>query len=272
MQFFFEFDNIRIAYSQKGTGKTVVLLHGFGEDSNVWHDVANILQTNFKVVLIDLPGSGQSVVPTNVLMNENLSSIDYYANIVHALLLHLTIDNCVLLGHSMGGYITLSFAQKYPQLLKGYGLVHSTAYADSDEKKANRQRGIALMDEYGSHAFLKTTIPNLFSNNFKQTNSSAIDALINAGKSFNVVALQNYYRAMMNRLDKTAVLKGSNLPVLFIIGTEDVAVPIKDSLKQIHVPNCAYIHVLENVSHMSMIETPNKIASFIGEFLNDSFL
>lgn len=272
MQDFFEFDNLRVAYTQKGNGNAVLLLHGFGEDSNVWQDVANILQTNYKVVLIDLPGSGKSVVTTDALMNENLSSIDYYADIVHALLQYLRIDTFVMLGHSMGGYITLSFAEKYSNSLKGFGLVHSTAYADSDDKKANRQRGIGMMDEYGGYAFLKTTIPNLFSNNFKQTGSDIIDALIDAGKSFNVVALQNYYRAMMNRLDKTAVLKGSNLPVLFIIGTDDVAVPIKDSLEQTHMPICTYIHVLENAGHMSMIETPSKIADFIGEFLNDSFL
>jgi pimeloyl-ACP methyl ester carboxylesterase len=272
MQDFFEFDNLQIAYGQKGSGNVVVLIHGFGEDNNVWQDVADVLKANFKVVLIDLPGSGQSVVPTNILRNENLSRIDYYATLIHGLLQHLKIDSCVMLGHSMGGYITLSFVEKYGHLLKGYGLVHSTAYADSDEKKANRQRGIEMMDTYGSYAFLKTTIPNLFSSHFKQTNSKAIDALINAGKSFNVVALQNYYRAMMNRLDKTAVLKGSRMAVLFIIGTDDKAVPLKDSLEQTHMPYCTYIHVLENAGHMSMIENPNKIAVFIKVFLNDSFL
>jgi len=272
MQDFFEIDNLQIAYTQKGSGNVVVLIHGFGEDSNVWQSVSNILQTSFKVILIDLPGSGKSIVNTEALQDERLSTIDYYADVVHALLLHLHVDSCVILGHSMGGYITLSFVEKYPYLLKGYGLVHSTAYADNDEKKANRHRGIAIMDEYGSYGFLKTTIPNLFSNNFKQTNSHVIDALINACKGFNVVALQNYYRAMMNRLDKTTVLKSSNLPVLFIIGSEDVAVPLKDSLEQTHMPICAYIHVLEKAGHMSMIETPEDIAGFTEVFLKDSFL
>ncbi len=272
MEDFFEFENMHIAYSQKGSGNVVVLIHGFGEDSNVWQGVEAVLQTNFKLIRIDLPGSGQSVLSTDLLLNVNLTSIDYYADVVFALLEHLSISQCVMLGHSMGGYITLSFAEKYPKLLKGFGLVHSTAYADSEEKKANRRRGITMMEEYGGYAFLKTTIPNLFSNNFKLTNSITIDALIDAGKSFNVVALQNYYNAMMNRLDKTAVLKGSNLPVLFIIGTDDVAVPIKDSLQQTHMPNCAYIHVLENAGHMSIIETPEIIAGLITVFLNDSFL
>lgn len=272
MQDFFEFDNMRIAYSQNGSGNVVVLIHGFGEDSEVWQDVASVLQAKFKVVLIDLPGSGHSVISDVLLLNEKLSTIDYYADVVFALLQYLSISQCVMLGHSMGGYITLAFAEKYSNSLKGFGLVHSTAYADSGEKKVNRQRGITMMEEYGGYAFLKTTIPNLFSNAFKLTDNITIDALIDAGKSFDLVALQNYYRAMMNRLDKTAVLKGSNLPVLFIIGTEDVAVSVKDSLQQTHLPNCTYIHVLENAGHMSMIETPEIIANYIAVFLNDSFL
>ena len=69
-----------------------------------------VLQTNFKVIRIDLPGSGQSVLSTDLILNVNLTIIDYYADIVHALLQYLAIGNCVMLGHSMGGYITLSFA------------------------------------------------------------------------------------------------------------------------------------------------------------------
>lgn len=271
MQDFFEFDKMSIAYNQNGSGNVIVLIHGFGEDSNVWQSVAFELQNNFSVILIDLPGSGKSVVTKNLLSNENLSSIDYYADIVHALLQHLNIEKCVMFGHSMGGYITLSFAEKYPNLLKGFGLIHSTAYADNTEKKANRQRGIAMMEEYGSYAFLKNTIPNLFSSQFKETHSTVINALIDAGKGFEIKALQNYYRAMMNRLDKTAVLKSSNLPTMFIIGTDDIAVPIKDSMEQTHMPKYAYIHIIENGGHMSMLENPEISTGFLQAFANDIF-
>ena len=73
-----------------------------------------------------------------------------------------------MLGHSMGGYITLAYVEKYSEKLKAFGFVHSTAFADSEEKKQNRKRGIEMMGEYGSYAFIKNTTPNLFTPAFKK--------------------------------------------------------------------------------------------------------
>jgi pimeloyl-ACP methyl ester carboxylesterase len=278
MQAFFQYKNLSIAYTKIGAGKVVVLLHGFGEDATIWNNQVDVLQAYFTVITIDLPGSGKSKVDSWQLLVDgiekvdNLSSIEFYATLVDALLSHLAIVKCTLLGHSMGGYITLAFAEKYADKLYGFGLIHSSAYADSAEKKINRQRGIEMMAQYGSYAFLKTIIPNLFTTAFKTNSPSIIDALLEKGKLFDVIALQNYYRAMMNRIDRTDVLKGSNLPVLFIIGTDDIAVPIKDSLQQSHMPNCSYIHVLENVGHMGMLEESDKVNGYIKSFLSEMSL
>jgi pimeloyl-ACP methyl ester carboxylesterase len=167
----------------------------------------------------------------------------------------------------MGGYITLAFAEKYPQLLKGFGLVHSTAFADTEEKKHNRQRGIDIMDQYGSYSFLKNTIPNLFSSNFKKEHPEKINSLIEDGNKFSKEALQDYYRAMINRPDRTPILKNSKVPVLFTIGTEDVAAPLQEVLKQVHLPEIAYIHIFENTGHMGMWEETEKMNTAILEFI-----
>jgi pimeloyl-ACP methyl ester carboxylesterase len=267
MVFQFLYKELSINYTKQGSGKVVVLLHGFGEDSSVWIEQVDTLQRNYTVINIDLPGSGKSIISDAYAMLESLSTIDFYAECVYALLVNLSVKKCTMFGHSMGGYIALAFAEKYETMLDGFGLVHSTAYADSAEKKINRQRGIELIEQYGSHAFLKTTIPNLFSSAFKMVKPEVIEALIDAGKNFTVITLQNYYCAMMNRLDRTAVLKFSKLPILFIIGTHDVAVPIKDSLEQSHMPKYAYIHVLESGGHMSMIENPEIVTSFLQNYL-----
>ncbi len=265
----FLYKALSISYTKQGIGNAVVLLHGFGEDSGIWAEQVNALQQHYTVITIDLPGSGTSTINNATEIIDNLSTIEFYAECVHALLDSLAVKKCAMFGHSMGGYITLAFAEKYQTMLDCFGLVHSTAYADSDEKKINRQRGIDLMAQYGSYAFLKTTIPNLFSSAFKIAQPKVIEALINAGKNFEVIALQNYYRAMMNRLDRTAVLKSSKLPILFIIGTNDVAISINDSLQQTHMPQTAYIHIIENGAHMSMIEYPNKITHFLWQFLSN---
>ena len=263
MQKNFHYNNANIFYRMEGEGIAVVLLHGFGEDGGVW-DEQIPLKTYCKLIIPDLPGSGAS---TFTKREPLASTIEFYADCIYALLKNENIDACIMLGHSMGGYITLAFAEKYPQLLKGFGFVHSTAFADSEEKKQNRQRGIELMDQYGSYAFLKNTTPNLFSNKFKKEHPRKINSLIERGNNFSKDALQDYYRAMMQRPDRTAVLKNSKIPVLFIIGTEDTAAPMQDVLKQVHLPEIAYIHILENTAHMGMWEASEKLNTAILEFI-----
>ena len=277
MHQYFQYQNLQIAYTELGAGNVVVLLHGFGEDSSIWDYQVDFLKSFFSVIVIDLPGSGRSKINNSILsindgrLTENPSTIEFNAEVVNELLTYLKINKCVMLGHSMGGYITLAFAERYADKLDGFGLIHSTAYADSDEKKVNRQRSIQMMEQYGSSAFLKTTIPTLFTTDFKTKSPNIIDGLLQKGKLFNVIALQNYYRAMMNRIDRTDVLKGSSLPILFIIGTDDIAVPLKDILQQSHMPNCSYIHILENIGHMGILEEPTKVNEFICSFVNSCF-
>jgi pimeloyl-ACP methyl ester carboxylesterase len=259
----FHYNNAHIFYSTEGDGNAVILVHGFGEDSNVWKEQL-VLKEHCKLIIPDLPGSGKS---TFTKQEPQASTIEFYAGCIYALLKNENIDSCILLGHSMGGYITLAFAEKYREMLNGFGLIHSTAFPDSEEKKQNRQRGIEMMDQYGSYPFLKNTTPNLFSNKFKQEHPEKVNSLIEDGNKFSKEALQNYYRAMMQRPDRTSVLKNSKVPVLFVIGTEDVAAPVQDVLKQVHLPEIAYIHIYENTAHMGMWEASEKLNTAILEFI-----
>ncbi|MBS1627890.1 MAG: alpha/beta hydrolase [Bacteroidetes bacterium] len=253
-----------IFYRVEGKGKVVVLLHGFGEDSNIFNHQINFLKHYCQLIVPDLPGSGNS----EMLNEENGDiTINDYAKCIYALLIQENIQSCIMLGHSMGGYITLSFGEMYPQHLNGFGLIHSTAFPDSEEKKQNRLRGIEMMEEYGGYAFLKTTIPNLFSTNFKKNYPEKLTLLIEEGRKFSTKALQQYYKAMMNRTDKTSVLKNTSLPVLFIIGTEDVAAPMNDVLQQAKLPLSSYIHILENIGHMSMWEATENLNQFLIHFI-----
>jgi pimeloyl-ACP methyl ester carboxylesterase len=261
----FNYKNTTISYLKQGKGKTIVLLHGFGEDSNIFNKQVEFLKKFCCVILPDLPGSGES--PLNV----ELTTIEDFAAAILALLQHESIETCTMLGHSMGGYITLAFAELYPEKLNAFGLLHSTAFADSTAKKESRKQGIELIKTYGAYAFLKTTTPNLFGKNFKEAFPHAIASLIEDGKQFTVEALQQYYTAMMNRKDKTHVLQSNSLPVLFVLGTEDVAAPINDVLKQTHLPLCSYISVLQNVGHMGMWEATEKMNKALQDFIENVF-
>jgi pimeloyl-ACP methyl ester carboxylesterase len=264
MQKNFEYKSSIIHYSIQGTGQPVVLLHGFGEDSSIWQVQANFLSDHFQIIAPDLPGSGNSS-----FLEKEGASIKDYATILFALLEEEKIGQCILLGHSMGGYITLAFAEMYPEKLMAFGLINSTAFADSEEKKASRVQGIKMIEGHGAFAFLKTAIPTLFSTGFKNEHADKVSALIEKGKQFSNEALVQYYTAMMNRPDTTSVLEKSEVPVLFIIGTEDNAAPLNDLLKQVHLPKNAQIHILDGVGHMSMIEVPEKLNKHLLEFLEN---
>ena len=259
----FYYQNSTIHYQVTGEGRPVVLLHGFGEDSNIWKSQVQFLKSYCKLVVPDLPGSGKST-----LLDKQHATIDDYAECIRQLLQHEQIPQATVLGHSMGGYIALALVEKHPNSIRAFGLIHSTAFADSEEKKATRRKGIELINNYGSYAFLKNTIPNLFSDTFKKQCTPAIDSLIQAGASFTPSALIQYYNAMINRPDRTPALKNTRTPVLFVIGKEDSAAPLADLRKQITLPYRSQIHILDQVGHMSMLEATEKLNQVMLDFIN----
>lgn len=261
----------KIRYRVTGAGKRVLLVHGFGETGDVWNNQAGYLQTKAQLIVPDLPGSGASDSIDNM-------SMEGMADVLKIILDTELSDNdsssgqaegVVLIGHSMGGYISLAFAEKYPNYLNAFGLFHSTAYADTDEKKATREKGISFINEHGAFEFLKTTSPNLFSSFTKSANQSLIDNFIQSLNNFSSKSLVSYYRAMINRPDRTQILTNSKIPMLFIMGETDNAIPFQDMLKQSHLPEKSYIHILRKSGHMGMLEeadsSNNMLEKFIGE-------
>lgn len=273
----FIYDSFNIRYKETGSGLPVVLLHGFGEDSRIWEEQVSFLQSHCRLIVPDLPGSGDSspIGPDYELqISEGLpGSIDRLAEAVDALVTHEKIDQFILLGHSMGGYITLAFAEKFPAKLIAFGLIHSSAFADSDEKKTTRRKGIDFIKKNGGHAFLQTAIPGLFSETFKNEQPGEVAALIAqfhpsvTNQKVTDAALVAYYEAMIARPDRTSVLKNTTLPVLFIIGTEDKAVPMSDTIQQVYMPEVSYVHIIEDTAHMSMKEYSGTVNQYLLKFI-----
>lgn len=247
-------------YRVTGSGKPVMLVHGFGEDGEIWNNQVHFLKEKVKLIIPDLPGSGQSE------MIEDMS-MEGMAEVLHSIIHEEEIERCTVIGHSMGGYILLALAEKYWNHLDAFGLFHSSGYADSEEKKTVRKKGIAFIQEHGAFEFLRTTIPNLFSQQTKDERPELIDKLISSLNNFSADALVSYYEAMMNRPDRTGMLQKALVPVLFIMGKYDNAVPLKDSLEQCHLPEKSYIHILHQSGHMGMLEETEKSNRILEEFL-----
>ena len=279
----------KIAYSVIGTGKPVILLHGFGEDGDVWNNQIRPPQTphkeglptaqgqltqhsflsdKFRLIIPDLPGSGQSEMIDDM-------SMEGMAEVIKAII-ETESENplagsrgAVLIGHSMGGYITLALVEKYPQIISAFGLFHSSAFADTEEKIATRRKGIEFIQQHGAFEFLKTATPKLFSPITKDEKPELIDKQVARLNNFSPTALVSYYKAMIDRPDRTGILRKTTVPVLFIMGKYDVAVPVEDGLKQCHLPEKSYIHILQHSGHMGMLEEPEICNRFLEEFLQE---
>ncbi|HLG40442.1 MAG TPA: alpha/beta hydrolase [Chitinophagaceae bacterium] len=259
----------KIFYRVYGNGKPVMLVHGFGEMGDVWKQQVGFLKDRFQLIVPDLPGSGQSEMVEDMSM-EGMAEV--LKIIIEKEVLQIPPPagggGGTLIGHSMGGYITLAFAKKYPELLSSFGLFHSSAYADSEEKKATRRKGIEFIKEHGAFEFLKTSTPNLFSPKTKEERPELASQFLQSLSNFSPDALIAYYEAMINRPDRTEVLKNFNKPILFIMGEHDNAIPFQDSLKQSHLPSKAYIHIMHQSGHMGMLEEPEKSNQILQKFLD----
>ena len=254
------YKNSSISYRATGKGNSVVLLHGFAEDSRIWDEIIQHLSSGYQLIIPDIPGSGQST-----LLDGKEISIADYADAIAAIIEKEGIDQCTMIGHSMGGYITLAFAKKYPEKIQAIGLFHSSAYADDEAKKDTRKKAIRVIEEKGSMAFLKTSIPGLFAN--PEKSKAGIDTLLQRAESFTAAALIQYYEAMIARPDTTAVLKNLQVPVLFILGEHDKAVPFEHGLQQSYLPAISHINILRNSAHMGMLEEKEKSFAILADFL-----
>lgn len=255
-------NNRTISYRAGGEGDAVILLHGFGEDSNVWQQQAEYLEKNFFVITPDIPGSGDSELTDDV-------SMEGIADCVNAIADAEELDKLVLIGHSMGGYATLAYAEKYEDRLQGFGIFHATASADSEEKKVARRKSIDFIKRNGADAFLDAQPANLFARQTQENDPALIRSFRKSYADFTETALIEYYEAMIARPDRTEVLKNSKVPVLFILGEYDNLIPLEPTLQQASLPGVATIEILKNSGHMGMLEEPAKSNQVLDDFLSD---
>lgn len=252
----------KLAYFDNGEGPVVVLVHGFGEDSRVWAGQVTAF-AGYRLLVPDLPGSGASEAVDDM-------SMEGLAAVLHRWLEGLLSpdEKFALVGHSMGGYITLAYAERWPGQLAGWGLFHSSAFADPAEKKAVRQKGIAFAREHGAPAFFKTSTANLYAPSTREERPQLIDEQLTWLRNFSTASLVSYYEAMMNRPDRTSVLQQASVPVLLVLGRHDTAVPFEDGLKQTKLPQLSYIHVLERSGHMGMREEEQQANAILSGFVS----
>jgi pimeloyl-ACP methyl ester carboxylesterase len=256
----FLYNNKKIAFEKKGEGPAMVFLHGFCEDQSMWHSLGALADDwGITFISIDLPGFGQSDTITSC-------SIEEMADIVHTFCQTQQHDRIALMGHSMGGYVALAFAEKYPQLLSGLGIIHSHPYEDSEAKKEARQKSIAFIEKKGSASYVRQLIPKLFPPEYAVSYPQIVQPLVEKALAYDPRGIMNALAAMKNRPDRTEVLASLEVPVLFIVGALDELESSEKLIGQTHLPHVASIHILEQVGHMGIFEAPDRINQVVSDF------
>lgn len=258
----------QLSYFDAGADeKTILLIHGFGEDHCIWKTQIEFLASKYRVIAPNIPGVQCKPL---TLHHSHAPGIRMYVEVLHELMHHLNIEHYYIAGHSMGGYIGLSFADYYINHVQGLLLVHSTTYEDNEAKKASRMKVAEFIEEWGVSKYLETATPNLFSNEFKKNNPAIIQDVIDSGSEISKEAMIQFVFAMRNRKALTHLLQQASIPLWMIAGTEDLAVPIEDSLEQIKQLPPHQCLVLKGVGHMGMLEAPDQVNQFIQTFIKNA--
>ncbi|MDQ0201355.1 alpha/beta fold hydrolase [Neobacillus ginsengisoli] len=250
-------ENSKLTYLDQGEGKPIILLHGFCGSSGYWEKVIPRLAENNRVIAPDLPGHGGSS-----LFKETFT-IEKLADLLKEFLDELKLQNVTMFGHSLGGYITLAFAEKYSDRLNGFSLVHSTAFPDSDEAKKGRAANVEKVMQNGIHSLIDGLVPKLFSPDHLDKEYVATAKTIGYGTL--PQGAMSTLLAMKDRPNRNHVLEGTDLPVLLVAGEKDQIIPsektfsvTKGNIKQI---------IIKDSGHMSMYENPDALLNEIQGFL-----
>jgi pimeloyl-ACP methyl ester carboxylesterase len=255
-----------LSYRRTGQGRCLVLLHGFGEDGRIWDEVLSDLARHADVVVPNLPGCDGLDWPYHGDAYPTLEDMcDRLAETLSA----ADIDRCTLVGHSMGGYVSLAFAERHPDRVEGLVLLHSTAMPDSETKRSMRVRSISFMEQNGAAPFLREAIPALYAPAFRATHPGVIDRhVLQTLEWANPAVLVAHYRAMMERPDRRHLLQDSRWPSLFIAGALDKAVPLEESIQQTSGLPAGYLTIWPDAAHMGMKECPQELVAVLAAFLS----
>lgn len=250
---------LHVCDSEQGE-RTLVLLHGYLESLLVWEDFVPHLYKEVRVITLDLPGHGISEVKGEV------HTMEYLADTVKGALDALGVERCTLVGHSMGGYVALAFAERYPERLNGVVLLSSTPNADTPEKAENRRREIALVKAGKKEQLARVAPAAGFAEENRARMADAIEDLVEqvfVTEEEGIVALLN---GMIERTDRNEMLRSSSVRQLFIFGKKDGYISLEAAEKLVADHPQAEVVWLESSGHMGFLEEPERVAQALLDF------
>jgi pimeloyl-ACP methyl ester carboxylesterase len=259
-----EFKKIKIAYTDSGKGRVIVLLHGFLGSHEIWSEFSKKLSKRFRVICIDLPGHGKT------------PSIGYYhstellAQSVKAVMDQIGVRRYVIAGHSMGGYAALAFAELFPENVSGLCLINSTSYADSEEKKKDRDRVIRLVKKEHKH-YVAEVVTSLFAPDNVPKLKDEVEKVKRIATEVSKQSIINSLEGMKERKSRDMILKFADYPVLFVIGKKDSVINYETMYPQMGLCKYPSVVMAENGGHMCFYEAAKETLKELTAFSERCF-
>ncbi|GAA4803985.1 alpha/beta hydrolase [Litoribaculum gwangyangense] len=257
---YIEHKGSRIFYMDKGTGYPLILLHGFLENSSMWKPFIPSLAKNNKVICMDLLGHGKTECLGYV------HTMEMMAEAVEAVIKKLKIQKAFFVGHSMGGYVALAFAEKNPDMIQGLCLMNSTALADSEERKKNRDRAVMAVKE-NHERFINISISNLFRPKNRSIFSEEIKQIKTEALQMPLQGIVAALEGMKIRKNRTQLLKNMDYKQLMIVSKKD---PVLDYFSLIDQAKNTPVKIVELPDgHMSHIENKDDLLQTLMHFVEN---
>lgn len=250
----------QINYYKTGSGPALMLVHGFPANAQLWRYIYPELSKYYTILLPDFfsdPGAW---------MNDNMTSMELLSNAFKDILDHEQIEQAVLAGHSMGGYMGLAFARNHPNRLKGLSLIHSSALADDQARLEGRQKSIKIIEQGGKGPFLRKMVIALFPDKFNKEHPDIAAKQLEEALNVPVESLLAFYKAIMLRTASTDFIKDVSFPLQYIIGQSDSLSNIQKDLATDTLTNTNFVSVFPNCGHMCMLEAPEILLRDLHEF------
>lgn len=243
-----EMNPVELYVEEHGQGTPVVFLHGFPFDHSVWEPMVPLLQDHSRMILPDLRGFGRSPVTDNVY------SMRLQAEDIARMLDDRKIEKAVLVGHSMGGYVSLAFAHTFPNRLLGLGLVATHAAADAPERRQTRYKTADSVAHKGARVVASSMVDTLTPR--QELLQPIRDLILQAHPKGIIGAL----KGMAERSDMTGDLSRISVPAVVVMGSSDQLLN-KDQVKMMAqmLPK-GWLVEIPNAGHMLMMEEPQAVA------------
>lgn len=259
-----KFKGKNIRYYVQGEGEVLVLIHGYLEALDIWNGFAGELAKNFRVIRLDLPGHGKSDIVDPVHQMELL------ADAVKEVLDTEKVAKCSMVGHSLGGYVTLAFLEKYPEKLRRVSLFHSHPFADSEQVKANRQKEIEMVKNGEVENIIDTNIPKAFADKNLQKLEKGVEWAKEIAYRTEGKGIISNLRGMMERPDRSELVKGMTKPFLLIAGKNDNYIDYNQVIPKIELPEKGCLVTLEKSGHLGFVEERKQSLEVIYDFMKEN--